>query len=61
MGEKSVKKMLQKIDLDISCGASKFSRILWLKNTKKETQLKKILKKKANQDTPIIEKRKKKV
>ena len=48
------------MDLEISCGAHKLSRILWLKNTKKETQLKKY-KKKANQDTLVIEKRKKKV
>ena len=37
ISEKNVKKM----DSEISCGARKLSRILWLKNTKKETQLKK--------------------
>ena len=42
VGGKSVKKMFKKMDSEISCGARKLSRILWLKNTKtKETQLKK--------------------
>ena len=50
-------KNVKNIDSGISCGARKLSRILWLKNTKKETQLKKYYKK-ANQDTPVIEKKK---
>ena len=44
-GEKISEKNVKKIDSEISCGARKLSRILWLKNKKKRNPIKKILKK----------------
>ena len=40
-GGKISEKIFKKIDSEIRYGARKLSQILWLKNTKKETQLKK--------------------
>ena len=59
MGGEISEKKVKKMDSRISCGARKLSRILWLKNIKKETELKKYIKK-ANRDTLVIEKQEKK-
>ena len=46
------------MESEISFGVRKLSRIFWLKKHKTINPIKKILKKKANQDIPVIEKRK---